>query len=443
MWIDGQYIGDYNRGPDGWDKPFAINVSGKITEGKHQLSMRVYNSYAAGGIWKPVSLLASSLDISGSAPGEESASGSATGPAVGRLVCTVTETLGYLGSQGGWAIGNAIHTIDVDGTNHRRVRQLKGYLWSPAVSPDGSRIAFTHYANGRGQIYVMNGDGTGAVNFSANDFCDRSPVWSPDGSKLAFVSDRDGDWEIFVMDANGSGQRQLTHNPGWDGSPVWSPDGKQIAFETNRGGDMDIYVVSASGLGKRAVIEGPGQHSESAWSPDGRRLACVGIGMFSNELLVADLDSGEVRQVMVMPWISCLRWSPDGQRLAGVFCGPQERDGAGVFMIDPDTSRGELSYGSDERMLVVAEALRPYSSGTRGRSPEPTWYSAGSASPRWVVKTFGGLCWSPDGSHLAFSSDMADDGYFYVYVVPATGGEAVRLEDTASAWLQQVSWSPQ
>ncbi len=206
---------------------------------------------------------------------------------------------------------------------------------------------------------------------------------------------------------------------------------------------MDIYVMSANGLGQRPIIQRPGAEREPAWSPDGRRLACVGVGMFSNELLVADLDSGEVRQVMVMPWVSCLRWSPDGQRLAGVFCGPQERDGAGVFMIDPDTSRGELSYGSDERMLVVAEALRPYSSGTRGRAPEPTWYSSGSASPRWVVKTFGGLSWSPDGSRLAFSSDMADDGYFYVYVVPTAGGEAVRLEETASAWLQQVSWSPQ
>ena len=155
------------------------------------------------------------------------------------------------------------------------------------------------------------------------------------------------------------------------------------------------------------------------------------------------MGNNQMMGVMRMSWISCLRWSPDGQRLAGVFRGPPERDGAGVFVIDPDTSPGELSYGSDERVLARAEPIRPYSSGVRGRSPEPTWYSAGGASPRWVVKTFGGLCWSPDGSRLAFSSDMADDGYFHVYVVARDGEKPVRLEDTASAWPQQVSWSSQ
>ena len=440
MWIDGHYAGDYNRGPEGWDQPFAINVTGKITEGKHQLVMRVYNSYAAGGIWKPVTLLVSAVKVAGNSS-VETGTGATAGPAVGRLVYTVTEQLGYRGSQGGWAIGNAIHVIAPDGTNHRRLRQLKGYLWSPVASPDGRRIAFTHYANGRGQIYVMNSDGTGAVNVSNNRFCDRSPVWSPDGSKLAFVSDRDGDWEIFVMNADGSEQRQLTHSPGTDQAPAWSPDGQRLAFETNRDGDMDIYVMNANGLGQRPVIQRPGDQREPAWSADGRRLACVGVGRWAEELLVAEVDSGEVRQAMMMPWIGDLSWSPDGQRLAGAFRGPQEQASAGIFVIDPDTSEGQLSHGADSRKLVMAEALSPYSSGVRGRSPEPTWYSSGSASPAWVVKTFGGVCWSPDGRHVAFSSDMADDGYFSVYVVSAAGGEALRLEDTASVWPQQISWS--
>ena len=206
---------------------------------------------------------------------------------------------------------------------------------------------------------------------------------------------------------------------------------------------MDIYVISASGLGERPIIQRPGQQCEPAWSPDGRRLACSSAGGLFQQLLVAEVDSAKVRQVMEIAWIGCLRWSPDGQRLAGVFRGPQERDNAGIFVIDPDASYGQLSYGSDEWNVVTAEPVRPYSSGARGRSPTPTWYSSGGASPRWVVKTVGGLCWSPDGSRLAFSSDMADDGYFYVYVVARDGEKPVRLEDTASAWPQHVSWSPQ
>ncbi len=45
-----------------------------------------------------------------------------------------------------------------------------------------------------------------------------------------------------------------------------------------------------------------------------------------------------------------------------------------------------------------------------------------------------------DGTRLAFSSDMSADGYFYVYTISAEGGEPTRLDDTASAWLQDVAW---
>jgi hypothetical protein len=59
LWIDGEHVGDYNRDPDeGWDQPFAIDVTGKLTTGKHHLAMRVDNRIAAGGIWKPVSVRA-------------------------------------------------------------------------------------------------------------------------------------------------------------------------------------------------------------------------------------------------------------------------------------------------------------------------------------------------------------------------------------------------
>ena len=60
--------------------------------------------------------------------------------------------------------------------------------------------------------------------------------------------------------------------------------------------------------------------------------------------------------------------------------------------------------------------VRPHPGG--GRRGLPTWYSSAS-SPRWVVKTFGGISWSPDGSQLAFASDMDATGTFYVYTMPA------------------------
>jgi len=57
LWIDGECAGDYDRDPDeGWDQPFAIDVTGKLTTGNHHLAVQVLNAIAAGGIWKPVSI---------------------------------------------------------------------------------------------------------------------------------------------------------------------------------------------------------------------------------------------------------------------------------------------------------------------------------------------------------------------------------------------------
>ena len=36
--------------------------------------------------------------------------------------------------------------------------------------------------------------------------------------------------EIYVVDADGSGLRRLTHNWKSDGTPAWSPDGRKILF---------------------------------------------------------------------------------------------------------------------------------------------------------------------------------------------------------------------
>ncbi len=71
----------------------------------------------------------------------------------------------------------------------------------------------------------MNADGSEQANLTNNEAIDWSPAWSPDGSKIIFVSDRDEkNPEIYVMNADGTEQTRLTHNPAEDILPAWTAE---------------------------------------------------------------------------------------------------------------------------------------------------------------------------------------------------------------------------
>lgn len=57
VWVNGQYVGQHDLGPEGWDQPFALDVSAALRWGEtNQVTVRVYDSAYAGGIWKPISI---------------------------------------------------------------------------------------------------------------------------------------------------------------------------------------------------------------------------------------------------------------------------------------------------------------------------------------------------------------------------------------------------
>lgn len=57
VWLNGKYIGDHDLGPDGWDKPFSLDVTKELKWGEeNQLTVRVHDSAFAGGIWQPINI---------------------------------------------------------------------------------------------------------------------------------------------------------------------------------------------------------------------------------------------------------------------------------------------------------------------------------------------------------------------------------------------------
>lgn len=439
QWIVRDPISDLHYTPDGrsavWDA--ATLLKGIVVPLEKRSEVFVLLSPAPDGFQADPSSMVASAETrtmpdppAMKTPEQSSREGGGTN----RLVYLATDLLDFDGPTA-WTIGNSIYGIDADGGNKQRLRAVRGHLWSPSWSPDGRHIAFSHYGGGRGQIFVMNADGSGVRNLSSNAYCDRSPVWSPDGTKIAFVSDRDGDWEIYVASLDNGRQTRLTESAGLDANPVWAPDGRRLAFESERSGvDTDIYVMNADGSEQRIAIEQAGNVEEPAWSPDGKRIAAVGISHpWRGRLLTKEIGSSvPPRQLMRQPYVGSVRWSPDGRLIAGVFRGPQETDGAGIFTIRPD--------GAGRAFLLRVDGIRPHPGG--GRRKRASWYSSGNASPRWVVKTFGSVCWSSDSKQIAFSADISPEGAFHIYTIPAQGGKPTRLDGTASAWLQDVMWCP-
>lgn len=459
LWINGQYAGDHNQGLDGWDKPFAIDVTGRLKQGKNHLALRVFNRTGAGGVYKPVSVML------GPKTGEVSESfgeDSVVEAVSGQLVYTATESMGMRGTTAGLSIANTIRTLQVDTASQWRVRQLRAHLWRPTWSPDGDWILFSQDLSGKGQVYTMHADGSGVKNLSDNAFCDRDPSWSPDGERIAFVSDRTGDWDIYVMDADGSNQRRIAGRPGHDLSPAWSPDGTMLAWESHTSGRPEVWLCDTSGANERPVLRPevetkyklwengkptdvePIMRSHEVyltrpvWSPDSTRLG--GIGLWKYRMCYVVRLDGSRLDVLAPGGIAGadhLCWSPDGTRLAGSFAtAPQETERSGIFLLN--------AANGTTRFIIDVEPTGPRV-GRANRWVKKTWYTHGSAQPHRVVKSFASLAWSVDNRTLAFSSDMDPDGAFHVYTIDVNeqGAEPVRLDQTVSAWPQQVMWRPQ
>lgn len=57
VWLNGQFVGKHAVGPEGWNEPFLLNVTGAVKPGQtNQLTILAKNTAGGGGVWAPVQL---------------------------------------------------------------------------------------------------------------------------------------------------------------------------------------------------------------------------------------------------------------------------------------------------------------------------------------------------------------------------------------------------
>ena len=242
---------------------------------------------------------------------------------------------------------------------------------SVAVSPDGSRVAYTVDNNdgpGRpyGQLWVMTVADGKTVRVGGERDSSGNPVWSADGRSLAYrgrVGDKTG---LVVSRPDGSGARFLAEMtgtnaplPGSGATIAWSPDGKRIAFVSSVAGPE-----TANATGDPIVI------TRYLYKPD----AAEGLTHFNDNrrlhLFVVDVASGRIDQLTDgSHYEHSIDWSPNGQEL--------------LFLTNRDADEDEFFNYDVYAMKLSDKSIR------RLTATESNEYR-----PRW----------SPDGTMVAFEA---------------------------------------
>jgi len=167
-----------------------------------------------------------------------------------------------------------IWMMDYDGSNQEQITRLNTISLTPAISVDGTQIAFTTYLKKNPDIMVMSLLTKQPLAFFNRKGLNTTPTWSPDGTKLAFTSSVTGDPEIYLGDVRGNNAKRLTFARSVDIQPAWNPKtGAQIAFVSDRSGHPMIYMMDSEGADVTQLVQGGTQALDPAWSPNGRLLA--------------------------------------------------------------------------------------------------------------------------------------------------------------------------
>jgi Tol biopolymer transport system component len=273
---------------------------------------------------------------------------------------------------------------------------------SPAPKPTeatfdakGQIVFSSDRAGGNLELFVMNADGSGVRRLTTTPASETVPVWSPDGTEIAFVSfeedlgslDADASpGQVKIMRADGSGMRTLTSPEPQTGALTWSPDGERIAFASRR----NIDVMRADGTQRRVLAELQGDENWPSWSPDGDLILVTSSGLGPDHLSTIRADGSDSTPLPQRGFEGM--WSPDGRSIAFA----SDRDG------DPD-ARDPVDW-NEEIYVTTADGSRV------------TRITRIPGNDHWPP------AWSPDGTHIAFTSDgCTNKGEIFIADAGGTG----------------------
>jgi Tol biopolymer transport system component/DNA-binding winged helix-turn-helix (wHTH) protein len=240
----------------------------------------------------------------------------------------------------------------------------------PAISPDGSQIAFLRGPNGGDEIWLMQADGSSPRRLLGNrGILLDSPAWSPDARHLAFLSGKyhpgsfTVDTQIEIADTESGHTGPVLVQAGLNGGIAWTRSGRLVfSVQEDRPNQedsnlwylpLDNTTFKALGPPVRITREIGAAHTVSV-TADGKHLAYF-RSTWQPDVYVSEIEAGgrlSTPRVLTLderadyPYA----WTPDSHSV--IFA--SNRDGVmHIFRQAIDQATPDLLVGRNQELQIV------------------------------------------------------------------------------------------
>jgi eukaryotic-like serine/threonine-protein kinase len=195
---------------------------------------------------------------------------------------------------------------------------------SPALSPNGRRVALHRTVDGNIDIWLLDTGRGGLSRFTSHPANDLLAIWSPDGSRILFSSNRSGSYQLYEKSTLGTREENVVlaiQSPPLD----WSRDGRFLLFQTrDPKTGSDLWALPFAPQQKPfPVVQTEFEERQGQFSPDGKWIAYESTESGRSEIYVQPFQSPGAKSLISIDGGAQPRWRDDGKEL--FFIGLDER----------------------------------------------------------------------------------------------------------------------